>query len=308
MAEQGEEQPAVGGPASTAHGASGAGFVRAATAMAGASALIAITSLLAKALGRGVEGAALHPLQISAGRFFFALIALSLASVWLQPDLTRPAWGLHVARTLFGWLAVTCMFAAAARMPLAEATAITFLSPLATMALAIPFLRERVGPMRWLAAGISVAGALILIRPGFAAFQPAALIAFAAALCIGIEAIFIKHLSGSEPPMRILLINNAIGSAIALVAVQYVWLPPTAAQWAMLIMLGVIMACSQSLLIFAMRTADAGYVIPFFYLTLIFAALYDLALFGDRPDLVGQIGMVIIVVGALLLVLRGRRT
>ena len=282
-------------------------FARAALMMIGASALIAVTSLLAKALGRGVSGAPLHPLQISAGRFFFALVVLSVIGAWLRPSFAGAAWGVHLGRSLFGWAGVSCMFAAAARMPLAEATALTFLSPIATMALAIPLLREPSVAIRWIAAGVSILGALMLVRPGMATFQPAALIALSAALLMGCEIILIKLLSGREPPMRILLINNTLGTLIAVTAATFVWSAPTAAQWGMLALLGATMAASQTLFIQAMKSADAGYAIPFSYVTLVFAALYDLAAFGDWPDLASQIGMAVIVAGALLLALRTMR-
>ncbi|HXF53792.1 MAG TPA: DMT family transporter [Hyphomicrobiaceae bacterium] len=272
--------------------------------MVGASALMAVTSLLAKALGRGVGGLELHPLQVTAGRFWFALAGLALVSVWLRPGMVGVPWGLHAARTLSGWLGVTCMFAAAARMPLAEATAITFLSPLATMALALPMLGERMRPIRWLAAAIAMIGALLLIRPGAQAFEPAALVALAAALFMGLEVIFIKQLSSREPPIRILLINNAMGALISGAAVPFVWIAPTPSQWAMLILLGLVMACAQVLFIQAMRAAEAGHVAPVMYATLVFAAFYDLAVFGDLPDLLSQIGMVVILTGLLLLASR----
>lgn len=277
---------------------------RAVALMLGASALLAVTSLLAKILARGgAYGPELHPLQISAGRFFFALAGIAAVAAITRTAMTGAAWGLHAARSLCGWLSVTCMFAAAARMPLAEATAITFLSPIATMALAIPLLGERVRPLRWVAAVIAVAGALILIRPGAAAFQPAAVVALAAALFTGIEIIFIKQLSGREPPLRILLINNAMGTFISAAAAAAVWVAPTMAQWVMLAVLGVVMACAQGLVIGAMRAAEAGHITPVMYATLIVAALLDLAVFGDWPDAASFIGMAIIVCGLILLAL-----
>ncbi len=283
-------------------------FARAGLMMLGASALIAITSLLAKALGRGTTGPALHPFQISAGRFFFALLVFSMVGAWLRPTFAGAAWATHLGRSLFGWAGVSCMFAAASRMPLAEATALTFLSPIATMALAIPLLREPSVSLRWIAAGISIIGALILVRPGLATFQPAALIALASALLMGCEIILIKLLSGREPPMRILLINNTMGTLIAVTAATFVWIAPSPTQWGMLALLGATMAASQTLFLQAMKSADAGYAILFSYSTLVFAAVYDFALFGDWPDLASQIGMAIIVAGAMVLALRtGRR-
>ncbi len=272
--------------------------------MVGACSLYALTSLLAKTLGLGVQGPPLHPLQVSAGRFFFAFLALSAFSLFHPPPLKGALWSLHAGRSICGWIAVTLMFAAAARMPLAEATAISFLSPIVTMTLAIPLLAERVGPIRWFAAGISMAGGIILIRPGTEAFQPAALLALGSALLMGLEIIFIKKLSSVEPPLRILLINNAIGALISVTAAFFVWIMPSPTQFGLLALLGVSMACGQSLFIQSMRNAEASFVIPFSYSTLIFATIYDFTLFGEFPDALSQLGALVIVLGAILLAWR----
>ena len=276
------------------------------SAILGASALVAVTTLIAKALGLGIDGTPLHPMQISAGRFAFALVSLSVFVVWLRPSMAGVPWKLHVSRSLLGWLGVSCMFAAASRMPLADATAISFLSPLVTMVAAIIWLGDRIGPVRWVAAGISVIGAMILVRPGTEAFQPIALVALAAAFFLGIEAIFIKRLSAMEPPIRILLINNIIGTVIAGFAATFVWVSPSLTQLGLLALLGATMALAQCLFIQAVKGVEASFVIPFFYSTLVFAALYDFALFGDMTDGWGAIGAVIIVAGSLLLALRDR--
>jgi len=172
------------------------------------------------------------------------------------------------------------------------------------MVLAIPLLGERVGPVRWLAAGISIVGALVLIRPGTDAFQFAALIALSAALLTGAEAIVIKRLAAAEPPIRILIINNAIGVGLSLSAASFVWIAPNPAQWSMLALLGFSMAGAQALFIQAMKGAEASFVMPFFYATLVFAALYDFALFGEWPDLASRIGAATIVAGGVLLAWR----
>ncbi len=300
-----EPAPDASGPAALAESRRQA--LLGAGAMLIAAALIAVTTLLAKVLGRGLEGAELHPLQISAGRFAFAFLALMPIFAWRYPGFRGTAWSLHLGRSLCGWGGVTCMFAAAALMPLAEATAISFLSPLFTMLLAIAFLGERVGVWRWGAAGLALAGALVLIRPGTEAFQIAALIALAAAVLMGSEAVFIKRLAGREPPLRILFVNNGIGASIALAAASLVWIAPSGAQWGLLVMLGVTMVTAQAFFIQAMRRADASFVIPFFYATLVFAALYDLAIFGERPGVAALAGAALIVTGALVLAWRERR-
>ncbi len=269
-----------------------------------AAALVAATSLLAKILGNGVAGAALHPFQISAGRFVFAFVTLMVVAPFFKLRFETTPWRLHFYRSLAGWMGVTCVFAAAARMPLAEATAISFLSPIAAMVLAIPMLGEKVGRVRWSAAAISLLGALILIRPGTSAFQPVALLALSAALLMGLETIFIKRLSRSERTIRILFVNNGFGAAIAVTAASFFWISPSADQWLLLITLGMIMVTAQSCFIASMKSADASYVIPFFYATLVFAAFYDFGLFDVVPQAISLLGAVIIIAGAVFLALR----
>ncbi len=275
-------------------------------AMIGASALIGAASLTAKALGNGVGGEALHPLQISFGRFAFAILILGPFGLWLRPSFAGAAWRTHMARSTFGWLGVSFLFAAAARMALADATAISFLNPLVTMALAVVMLRERVSPRQWFAAGVAVLGVVVLVRPGSDAFQPAAILALASAGFIGIEVIFIKRLSDSETPMRILLINNMIGTTISAIAASFVWQWPTPTQWALLCLVGATIVGAQSLFLQALKRADASYVTPLFYLALVFATGYDFVVFGVFPGAFAIAGALLIVAGVLLLTLPRR--
>lgn len=272
-----------------------------------ATAFIAGTTLIAKALGTGVLGPALHPFQISFGRFLFAFLAFSTAMALLRPRFTSVHPGLHLGRTAFGWGGITLLFAAVAHIPLADATAISFLNPVFAMVLAIPLLGERVGRVRWSAAIIALVGALILLRPTPDAFQPAALLALAAAAIMGMELIFMKKLVRREGPFQILFINNAIGLGIAGMAALTIWQPLVPLQWMALAALGLLMACAQAFFINAMARADASFVAPFSYATLVFAAAYDFAGFGTAPDAVTVLGAGVILAGAGLLAWREGR-
>lgn len=272
-----------------------------------AGVFIAASTLFAKALGGAAFGPSLHPLQISHGRFLFAFAAIVLVAAARRPRLTRVHWRLHLGRTSCGWLGITCMFAAVAYVPLSDATAISFLNPVFAMMLAIPFLGEKVGRVRWFAAALALMGAVILLRPTPASFQPAALLALGAAMVMGVELIFIKKLTGREGPFQILLVNNLIGLCIASLAVLAVWQPPTPAQWGMLAGVGVSMALAQTCFVNGMARADASFVAPFSYATLIFAALFDLAFFDVLPDAISVAGATIIVAGAVLLAVREAR-
>ena len=275
--------------------------------MLSATLFIASSTAFAKLLGAGGLGAQMHPLQVSFGRFLFAGLALSIAAAVIRPRLTTIHWGLHIRRTACGWGGVTLMFAAVAFIPLADATAISFLNPVFAMMLAIPLLGERVGPVRWGAAALALLGALIRLRPGTGAFQPPALLALGAALILGLEIIFIKRLSGREGAMQILLVNNLIGVCIAGLAVVPVFQWPTVAQWAAMAGVGLSMAMAQTCFLNAVARAEASFIVPFSYATLISAAVIDFAVFGVIPVATSAIGAAIIIAGGALLAWREGR-
>ncbi|PWJ22496.1 DMT family transporter [Jannaschia seohaensis] len=275
--------------------------------MVGAGAFIAATTLLAKALGTDALGAPLHPFQITFGRFAFAGLAIAAVVVALRPAISFAQLRWHALRVLFGWGGVTLMFAAVATIPLAEATAISFLNPMVAMILAVLFLGERVGPVRRTAAAIALAGGLLLIRPGTGVFAPGALLALGAALALGAEVLLIKRLTRSDGPLAILAFSNGLGVILATLTVLPVWQTPTGAQWAAMVALGLAMACAQGCFVNGLRRAETSFVTPFIYLTLVFAGLYDFMLFGVLPDAVGWTGAAMIVTGALVLAWREGR-
>lgn len=272
-----------------------------------ATVFIAGTTLMAKLAGKDLLGDPLHPVQITHGRFTFAFLAIGSFALFRRLRITRPNMKLHAARSAAEFVGVTLMFAAATLIPLADATAISFLNPVFAMLLAIPLLGERVGPWRWLSVAMALTGALILIRPGASSFDPAAFLALGAAALLGLETIFIKRLAGREAPLQILVVNNAFGLTIATCAVLFVWQAPTPAQWGVLAALGIMMAMAQACYVQAIRRADASFVVPFSYATLIFAALYDFGLFGVAPGWLSALGAGIIVAGGAILAWREGR-
>jgi drug/metabolite transporter (DMT)-like permease len=269
-----------------------------------ATAFIAGTMILAKTLGTDSLGPALHPLQISQGRFIFAFLAIGTVAAVIRPTFDKIDWRLHIGRTVFGWGGVTLMFAAVAYIPLSDASAISFMNPVFCMIFAIPLLGEKVGKWRWLAAAMAFVGALVLLRPGSGSFQLGGLIALSAAIIMGLELILIKKLADRERPFQILLTNNALGLCISTLAVLPFWTMPTGLQWAALAGLGCLMAAAQTCFINAMARADASFITPFSYITLLFATLYDALIFDVIPDAVSWIGAGIIITGAALLAWR----
>ncbi len=281
--------------------------VQAVLLMCLATAFIAATMLLAKSLGTDTLGDPLHPFQITFGRFAFALLTISTVVAIRRPKFSRPHWGLHVGRTVLGAIGVTLMFASVSYILLADATAISFLNPVFGMIFAIPFLGEKIGKWRWGSAALALFGALVLLRPGSGVVQFGALLALGAAVVLGMELIFIKLLSRREPPLQILFVNNSIGLVIIAIAASFFWQPPSLEQWSAMAALGVLMAGAQACFVNAMARADASLVTPFSYLTLVFAVIYDFALFGVFPDWISWIGAGVILLSAAVLAWRETR-
>ena len=270
-------------------------------------ALIAASTFGAKILGRGEMGEPMHAFQITFGRYFFALIVLTTAAFFMPVGRPKVSLPLYAARTFCGWAGVSGLFAAAALIPLADATAISFLSPVFAMLLAVMFLGETVGRIRWSAALVALAGGMVLLRPGAGALEPGAIIALGAALILAVEITLIKRITRVEPVLRFLLITNIMGVLMASAAAIPFWRPPTLDEWAVMAVVGFSMVTAQILFTASMKIADASFIAPFFYATLIFAALYDAVWFGVIPGAVSVAGAAMILGGAMVLAWREAR-
>jgi drug/metabolite transporter (DMT)-like permease len=160
--------------------------------------------------------------------------------------------------------------------------------------------------VRWAAAGIALTGAAILMRPGSGVIETGALLALGAALCLGAELIFIKRLSGREGPWQILLMNNAIGLSIATLAVIWVWVAPTPAQWGFFVLLSLIANGGHYLIIRAYDHAEASLLAPLAYTEMVMATIAGWYFFGEFPDIWTFVGVGILIASAIYISWRER--
>ncbi len=170
------------------------------------------------------------------------------------------------------------------QMTMAQATTISFLSPLLVTVLSIPLLHETVGPRRWAAVAAGLAGMLIVIRPGLGGFQPAALFGVASAFCWALALIITRRISSADPPQTTVLWSAAIGAVMlsALLPAHFVW--PTARQLGLSLVLGVLASGGQWLVILAHRIAPASTLAPFFYSQLLWVSVLGYLVFANVPD------------------------
>jgi drug/metabolite transporter (DMT)-like permease len=194
-------------------------------------------------------------------------------------------------------------------MPLAEATAVLFLSPLLVTLLAGPFLGERIGAGRWAAVVVGFAGVILIARPGGALTLAGVLWALAGAACYAAYQLLTRRLSHAEHPLTLLFYTALVGTAVMSLALPWFWFEfsPSPLQWLQIASLGFYGGVGHFILIRAFRLAPASTLTPFGYTQLIWAGLLGWLVFGHIPDAVSTAGMTVIAAAGLWLVFGERR-
>jgi drug/metabolite transporter (DMT)-like permease len=206
-------------------------------------------------------------------------------------------------------------FAALARLPLVDATAISFAAPLITVALAAMILKERVRIYRWSAVAAGFLGVVVMLAPYFdiarmaAASAPAvgALLAVAAAFCNAGTVIQTRRLTDSETTSAIVFYFSLFCAIAGLLTLPFAWHPPTGSELAALVAIGVLGGISHILLTESYRFAPASVVAPFDYTAMLWAFVLGYALFGEAPQPLVFLGAAIIAVAGLFVIWRERQ-
>ena len=244
-------------------------------------------------------------LQVVWARYVFHLLILALV---LGPRLPRVArtgrLGLQFLRSLFLLGATGLFFAALSFIPLADATAIMFVAPILVTAMSVPLLGEYVGPQRWASVVVGFLGALVIIRPGSDAMEPAALLALGAASCYGFYQIATRRLSATDAPLTTLMYSAAVGVLVSSAVVPFFWVTPSPADWLTMMGLGLFGALGHFALIKAFQAAPAVTVTPFGYVNLLWAVLFGFMFFGELPDAWTMLGAAIIAASGLYILRR----
>jgi drug/metabolite transporter (DMT)-like permease len=192
------------------------------------------------------------------------------------------------------------------RMPMAEATSISFIAPLLVTVLAIPILGEVVGIRRWSAVLAGMAGVLVVVRPGFAGFQPAAGFGVASSCCWATALIITRKMAGSERPATTLLWSAVVGLLVLTLLLPLVAVWPSGRQLALAVTLGMLASVGQWLVILAYRLAPASLLAPFTYGQLLWSTACGYVVFGNVPDHWTLLGAAIIVASGLYTARRER--
>ena len=272
------------------------------------SVTFAIMNALVKLLS-----AHLGPVEIGFFRQVFSLfpiVAIVVRQGGLPVLKTDRPFG-HLFRGLIGNSSMIIFFLSVARLPLADATALSFASPLFVTALSVPLLSEAVGRHRWSAVAVGFVGVLIMTNPsgdwlnggtGVGAGL-GVLAAFTSALMM----ITIRQLNRTERPVAIVFYFASIGSVFFGALVTFFWVTPAPWEWVGLIGVGLTGGMSQLLMTNAYRHAPAAALAPFGYVSILWSTLFGFMIWSQLPGPRVLGGASIVIASGLYIIYRETR-
>jgi drug/metabolite transporter (DMT)-like permease len=274
--------------------------------------LIALAGFLSLAFGdalvKSMAGDWPAP-AVAALRYGFGAVGLTLyvALRHGRAGFVMPMPAVQAGRGAAVALATLCFFLGVMAMPLADATAIQFTSPILTALLAPLVLKERTPPATWAATLLAFAGVLVVLRPNLLEIGPAAFFPMGAAFGMSWLMMLNRMSAGAAPVMVMQFLVAAIAAPILIAAAatfHAAGLEIGTPTWEVVLKcLGV--AClatfGHGLIFAAVERASASTVAPMTYVQLLVAAGLGWLWFGDRPDAATFGGAALIIGGGLLL-------
>ena len=239
--------------------------------------------------------ATIPPLELVFFRNFFGLLAI--APLFLRsgfaPMRTR-RFGLHVLRGLSTLVAMVTFFTAITVVPLADAVALGFTTPLFVTIGAVLFLSETVRLRRWTATAIGFLGAMVVLRPGFAEVSLASLLLLISAAAVACSVILIKILSRTESVRSIIAYMGLLVTPASLIPALFVWQWPTLQEFGWLVVLGTLATGGHLCVARALALADATAVMPIDFTKLPITALIAYVAFSEVADVWTWVGAAVI--------------
>ncbi len=205
-----------------------------------------------------------------------------------------------------------CNFGALARLPLIESNAISFTSPLFSVALAALILKERVRIYRWSAVVVGFIGVLVVLAPHSSSAQLTLATASLAGVLYGIAGSFAnagtviqtRRLTQSESTSSIVFYFSLSCALAGLATWPFGWVKPSGGEFAVLVGIGVLGGSAHIFLTESYRYASASVVAPFDYTTMIWALVLGYLMFGETPTLTIIAGSIIIAAAGLFVIWR----
>lgn len=255
--------------------------------------------------------------QVAFFRALFALIPILVVFAWrgqLRGALRTERPADHFVRGLFSIVGTFCTFAALARIPIADFTAIAFVAPLITVIFAAVFLKEHVHAYRWSAVAFGFGGVILMLLPymrDHAALTSSMAIGLVFALTnaftAGGASIQIRRLTATETTSSIVIFMTLLVLLVSLLTLPFGWrMPATWQDVAILAGIGIAGGLGQIFFTDSYRFAPASFLAPFDYTAMLWAFMLGYWFFGEVPTLYVVVGAVVVASAGIFVILRER--
>lgn len=238
----------------------------------------------------------LHTFEVAFFRNFFGFVAcLPLLARHGAMLLRTPRLGRYLFRCAIGLVSMYAGFWAIGHLPLAQAIALSYSSPLWVTIFAALLLGEVVRARRWTAVALGFLGVIVLLRPGADSFNAFSLIAVGAAVFNGLVSIQIKELSRTEPADRIVFWTTLLWVLMSAPPAIAVWTWPHGLTWLWVVLAGVLGTMGHMLWTRALKLGEVTALMPISFMQLPLVALAGFLWFGESLDRWTVVGAAIIV-------------
>lgn len=244
--------------------------------------------------------------------FFSCLLSFPLLTVMMVRDKTlgnlrpkKPTWTL--TRAAIVPVVPLCAFYAFSELPLAQAYALFFATPLLITLLSIPVLQERVGLPRMGAVIVGFIGVLVVLRPGETELGLGHAAALVAAFGNAFQSVILRKISHDERSIVLMLYPMLATIIVMGLALPFIYVPLQASELGGLAVVACCGFCATLLLVKSYTHGEAATVAPMQYSQIIWATLYGTLLFGETIDLMTLLGAAIIISSGIFIVVREAR-
>jgi drug/metabolite transporter (DMT)-like permease len=286
-----------GPPSQSAHAAAAAKNLRAILWMVLSVGFLAAVDGLAKTVAQD-----LHPFQIVFFRNFFG--AFCLVPFFLRYGLHHfrtERTGFHIIRGAVHVIGMLAWFTALTLIPLAEATALSFLLPMYASLGAILFLGEPNRLNRWISILVALIGMLIILRPGVVPVSFGAILVLLGGVTAAVSKIMTKSLARTDSPLTIVGYMTLVLTVVSLVPALFVWQTPSLSALALMALMGATGTGAHYLMTMSYRDGDLTLVEPATFGRLVWAALFGFIFFQEAPEIWTWIGSAVIIASATYL-------
>lgn len=254
--------------------------LRAALLMLGSTLLFGLMTIAIR-----LASTTLHTFEIAFFRNFFGLVAALPLVVRHGPDLLHTTqWPRYLFRCTVGLVSMMAGFWAIGHLPLAQAVALSYSTPIFVTIAAVLFLHEQVRARRWAAVALGFVGVLVIVRPGTDGFSAGTLVALTAAVLSGVVSIQIKQLSKVDPADRIVVFTTSLWVPMSLLPALAVWRWPEGIAWVWVVAAGFLGTGGHMLWTRALKLGDVSALTPISFMQLPLVAAAGWLLFQEPVD------------------------